>query len=238
MFGALAYYIGYLLILLTAASSMPAAWRRRETYRLDILALVTLLAIAPLRFQLGALGIGLLLAQPYVLLRLIHHFRDVPAAVRRGAVAAIALGTAVYIFWPRERHAVLASSVSAYVVAVQVYVAAAFAQEARRRTGVTAKRLGLATLATALFATEFVFGAIAPWLSGPWRLGGQVVELLRAAMLACFYLAFNTPRWLRAAWQRTEQARYLSLAAGLDAEERGQRTAQDLSAAAARAAGY
>ena len=59
MFGALASYMGYLLILLTAASSTLAAWRRRETYRLDILALVTLLAIAPLRFQLGAIGIGL-----------------------------------------------------------------------------------------------------------------------------------------------------------------------------------
>ena len=91
MLSAAAYYIGYALILLTAASSTLAAWRRRETYRLDILALVALLTINPLRHQFGVLGIGLLLAQPFLLLRLINHFRDVPMLLRRSAVVAIAI---------------------------------------------------------------------------------------------------------------------------------------------------
>jgi PAS domain S-box-containing protein len=60
---------------------------------------------------------------------------------------------------------------------------------------------------------------------------------MTTAMLACYYFAFATPRWLKSAWQRTEQARYLSLAADLDPEERGLRTAEDLSRAAASASG-
>jgi PAS domain S-box-containing protein len=236
MTGEVARYAAYLLILLSAGNSLLAVWRRRETHRLDILALIALILLGPFRQGFGAFGIGLLLAQPYVLFRLIDHFFEVPALLMRSALAAIAAGIVAFAVSPAPYPRALSLVAAIYVVAGQLSAAAAFSQEAGRRTGVTSKRLAFAACGTWLLAAAFSPAVIAPLLSGPWRFGGQLAGWLTAGMLASYYLAFSTPRWLRSAWQRTEQARYLSLSADLDAEERGQRTATDLSLAAARTA--
>src|SRR5439155_7959372 len=95
-----------------------------------------------------------------------------------------------------------------------------------------------AALGTWLFALMFISSAIVPWLNDDyWRLASRFNSLLYVVVLASYYLAFNTPRALRMAWQQREQAKYLSQSAALDPETRGQRTAQDLSTTASRAVG-
>jgi hypothetical protein len=96
---AIATLVGRILIFLTFIISADGAWRRRETHRLDILALVVLAGIGSFRQPLGSVGMALLLIRVYVLVRLVQHFRDVPVVLRRGTLVAIVVGTAINVVW-------------------------------------------------------------------------------------------------------------------------------------------
>src|SRR5262245_59351042 len=92
MLNSAAYYVAYLLIVLTAATSLRAARRQREIHRLDIFALVAVLAAGRLGPQFSFFGKAIPLAIPYLLLRLVQHFRSVPATLRYFAAAMIPTG--------------------------------------------------------------------------------------------------------------------------------------------------
>jgi len=237
---AFASYAGYALIVFTAISALNNAWKRRDAHRLNILFVVLTLAVLPrLRGRgpvLDDIGVALLLALPYFLLRLVHHFRDVSAALLAGTLAVVLVGAGLYAAAPASRSPLWYSAIAGYVAAGHFYVAVAFTREAMRTSGVTAKRLVFAAAATWFFAAVFALGSIAEW-SGVLRLIGQVNQLLAAAGLTCYFLAFSTPRRLRASWQRTEQAKYLSSTAGRDAEDRGAKAPDDLLQASVRSVG-
>jgi PAS domain S-box-containing protein len=235
MVSTIASALGYALILLTAATSAYAIWRRGETHRLDILALVGLLLAKRLYETIGAVGIGLLLAEPYVLLRLVGHFREVPAIIRRTSLAAIGIATVAFTLWPEPHSGVKGAVTAAFSMTLMVYAALALTAEVRRTSGVTARRLALAAIGTYLLAAAFLTGTLPPLLDAFVRVGHRAGTFFTTGMLASYYIAFATPRWLRSSWQRAEQARYLSLASELNPEERGTRTADDLSRAAAGA---
>src|SRR5215831_18669640 len=91
--------IGYVLILLTVGTSAYGVWIRREIRRLDVVALVLLLVLQPFFEKLGTVGVALLLAEPYVLLRLVHQFRDVPKSLRIFAAAAVPGGAMAFALW-------------------------------------------------------------------------------------------------------------------------------------------
>ena len=95
-----------------------------------------------------------MLVQPYFLLRLVEHFRDVPAPVRTTALVAIAIGVAAAFLFP-GRGFLWSMVLYSYLVVADTYVAIAFSKEARRKAGVTAKRLLFAALGTWLFASVF-----------------------------------------------------------------------------------
>jgi hypothetical protein len=242
---AFAEYLSDALILLTAASAANAVWRRRDTHRLDILAFVAALAVAdaitrPAHRVLWTMGTGLWLAQPYLLLRLVRHFRDVPAVVLRTALAVAIVGMLVLSPPPlvRPRVSDLGIAVYLFTGGMYSYAALAFSREAARTAGVTARRLAFAAAGSWAFvlvfaiATAFMVGQV---ISLAW---GQVNQYAHAGALACYFLAFTTPRRLRATWQRAEQARYLSATADRDPEDRGRRAPSDLLEAAKRSVGH
>jgi PAS domain S-box-containing protein len=242
---AIAGYLSDALILLTAASAANAVWRRRDTHRLNILAFVAALAVAeairrPAYHLLWTVGTGLLLAQPYLLLRLARHFRDVPAVVLRSALVAAVAGMLALSAPPLLRPRVSDVGIAAYLfmIGTYSYAALAFSRQVGRTAGVTARRLALAAAGTWVFA--FVFAVATAFMvsnsvSPAW---GQVSRFAYAAALALYFLAFTTPRRLRAMWQRAEQARYLSATADRDPEDRGRRAPSDLLEAAKRGVGH
>ncbi len=238
---AFASYAGAALIVLTALSALNAVWRRRETHRLDILFLVASLAIVrviPSRAGvLEAARVALFAAQPYLLLRLVRHFRDVPSPLLHGALALVAASLVATLNAPSNRVFIWTSVVSALCAALETYTAVAFTREAGRTSGVTAKRLVFAAGGTWLFAATYTLSTLGPWSAAMGRVGGLVNQLLAATALACYFLAFSTPRRLRSAWQRAEQAKYLSRTAERDAEDRGASAADDLNQASASSVG-
>ena len=237
---AFASYTGAALIVITALSALHAVWRRRETHRLNILFLVASLAILRVMPSrpglLESIRVALFAAQPYLLLRLVRHFRDVPPALQHGALALVAGGLFATLNAPASGVSLWSSVVSSLCAALAIYAAFAFTREATRTSGVTARRLFFAASGTWLFAGIYTLSALGPW-SAAGRVAGQANQLFAATALACYFLAFSTPRRLRAAWQRTEQAKYLSRTAARDTEDRGASAADDLNQAAASSVG-
>jgi PAS domain S-box-containing protein len=232
---AAAYYFAYLLLLITAISSTRAAWRYRDARHLDILIFLVSHAIVPVAQRFAIFSTALYLFQPYLLLRLAEHFRDVPALVRHGVVVAGIAGVAAATMF--EKGPVFDTIRHAYIAAVYFYAAITFSQEARRKSGVTAKRLMFAAVGAGLFAAMFVVISTGRWWPATGRTGYFFSSGLLSSALTCFFLAFSTPRRLRNNWQRAEQAKYLTRVAAVDPVERARRAGDDLTFAGTSSVG-
>ncbi|HKV99539.1 MAG TPA: ATP-binding protein [Vicinamibacterales bacterium] len=235
-----AYVVGYGLLFVTVVSSAYAVWRRRELHRIDILVVVATLMIGAFAGGRGLflwfVRASLLLSQPYFLLRLVRHFREVPRWLLTIVVLIIPSLTLVLVVWrPTEQNALMTTT-QLYCAAIELYAATAFTHEARRTAGVTARRLVAASAGSWMLAANNVYGALSlvPAISDAYWFH----ELMIGGIGFSFFLAFATPRYLRARWQRLEQARYLSAAADRTPEERGRLAAADLTQAAARSMGH
>jgi PAS domain S-box-containing protein len=232
---AVGYYVTFLLLLFTAISSARSAWRYRDGRHFDVLIVLLSHAIVPIAQRYPIFATALYLFQPYLLLRLVEHFRAVPALVRRGVIVVGVLGVAAATIF--EKGPVFDAVRLTYIAAVYSYAAIAFSQEARRKSGVTGKRLMFAALGSWLFAGRFVVTMTSRWWEASGRPGFLVSSILLSAALTCFFLAFATPRRLRTSWQRAEQAKYLTGVAALDPVERARRAGDDLTFAGTSSVG-
>src|SRR5262245_27498418 len=221
-----AYYVSYVLLLLTAVSSARAAWRYRDAHHLNILAFVFLHVAVPRAQIFPIVADTIYVLQPYFLLRLVGHFRDVPAIVRNGGLIGGLIGVVTSALV--KRGDVLDTVFFGYIGALCVYAAIGFSQEARRKSGVSAKRLMFAASGTWMFALLYGLVILSRWWNDVGQALHPVHTILISIGLTCYFLAFSTPRRLRASWQRAEQANYLTRVAALDPVERARRAGDDL----------
>jgi PAS domain S-box-containing protein len=233
----LADLISHILIIITALSAANAVVRRRDAHRLNILAFVFSVAFEPLVHHPGqpvewAIGEGLLLLQPYLLLRLARHFQEVPRLLLGGAIAIALVGALV--IKPHSREWIIFYGTPAYMTATFTYLAVAFSRQASQTGGVTARRLAAAAVGTWAYAYAWAIGTT----HSGWTYAYPSVQVADCVMYCAYFLAFATPRRLRAGWQRTEQAKYLSATADRDTEDRGRRAATDVLEAARRSVGH
>jgi signal transduction histidine kinase len=237
------------VFLLLAAVTLLDFLRHRDRTRLDtalvfgtlgfIFLVQTISAFtgAEIRGWLSTVNSILLLAHPYLLLRLVQHFRAIPPVVRWIAIAGMLLSWLILIVSPTPLPPPLTILVVLYFVFVEVYVAVAFVRGARATTGVTHWRLQLAALGTGLFAVTILLAGINAVVQG---LGDALAALVQfSAMLAgvAYYFGFAPPRWLRRMWQFTELYRFLSQSGGRPVEERATDTLPQLCVTAMRATG-
>jgi PAS domain S-box-containing protein len=231
-----------LLQWLTVASATYAAWRHRDAHRLNIAAVVLAPIIA---FYLqttrltvvDALGMGLALAQPYLLLRLVDFFQEVPRPVRALTVLGPLAVAIVSIASDRQTTGDLNLSQAVYLTVMLGYAAALFSIETRGKAGVTRMRLAFAAAASWLSAAGYVFVVLA--MNSPTfsEAGVALTDFARALMTGCYFLAFATPRRLAHRWQRIEHSKYVSRTADRDVEERGRLAPDDLFHAVAGSVG-
>ena len=232
--------LGYLALVLTSWSAISGAWRHRDVRRLDILLVVlslvlaSPLAAASMPSGLSAIPFSVLFFFPYLLLRLVQHFRHVHLAFTVIGVvvpiSAAVLRSVTPLPWPAWQ--LMASA--GYSVVTLVILALTFTVESHRSAGVTARRLYFAAAGTWCLAIINLTTIAA----SAWTLHQEPAALLTSALaaaaLVCYYLAFATPRRVRKAWQRQELGRYLVATADREAEERGPHAADDLLRAAQR----
>ena len=160
---------------------------------------------------------ALLLALPYLLLRMVEDFSEVPRVVSAGAVLGLALSIVGLFASPNPRPGWLDLLFILYFVALTVYAAVAFTVEAFRSRGVTKRRMtavavgtGAVALVIALAGVELPLQAENPSLVMAVGVAAQVFSFISGAG---YYIGFATPHWLRRAWQEPELYAFLARAA-------------------------
>ena len=209
--------------IVVLAILMVAQWARwRDQVSLDIflvfgsLAILLVLERALRLTQIQAawmrpLGISVLLAHPYLLMRVVSHFRPVSRAVRRAATAGFVVSLVVTwtAAWP-FRSAALVLFAFLYFICLLGYAAWAFRQGARAAGGVTHWRMQHASLGALLLATVFILAVAVAVVPGARGLAGALVPLSALGAALNYYFAFAPPAWMRRLWQSSELYVFLS----------------------------
>ena len=202
---------------------MVAQWARwRDRVSLDIFLVFGSLAVLlilerALRITdiqaawMRPLSSSVLLAHPYLLIRVVGHFRPVSRAVRRAATAGLVVSLIVTwtAAWP-FRSAALVVFAFVYFLWLMCYAAWAFRQGSRAAGGVTHWRMQHASLGAALLATVFVLAVLISVLPGSRAATAALIPLAALGASLNYYFAFAPPAWARRMWQSTELYGFLS----------------------------
>jgi signal transduction histidine kinase len=168
----------------------------------------------PVPAWLGVVDQVLLMALPYLLLRLVAGFADVPTWGTRAAEVGLAAAV-VGLLLLQPLSLPLVAAYVAYFVVVEVGAVALVVRTAGRSAGVTRRRLhAVAGGSLCLGAVIVVAGlqGAAPDLAPLWSV---LAPALGLASGVCYVLGFATPIWLRRAWQEPELRAFLARAADL-----------------------
>ncbi len=208
-----------LLFALVFVRALVAYVRHRDSLSRDVtlvfapLALIFVLdlvrrAIGPAPPAVSTLTGLLILAQPYLTLRLVAQIRLVPPAVLVGALAVYLLSVVPLVVWPRPVPPPVTLFAIAVFVVTEAVAAAYLAIETRRRTGSARARLATAAVATALFAIA-VLAAGAGAASSDAAAAANLVARIVALLAGLGYLiAFMPPGWLVRMWEATAAYKY------------------------------
>jgi signal transduction histidine kinase len=157
----------------------------------------------------------LLMALPYLLLRLVADFMAVPRWLMIGAAVGLVLAAAVLFLVPTPLPSLPTFVLVMYFVGLTLYAAIAFWTGSRRSSGVTRRRLQAVALGSVFLGLNiFVagLGAAMPERAELWAMLGP---LLGMASGLGYVLGFAPPTWLRRAWQEPELRAFLERAAAL-----------------------
>jgi signal transduction histidine kinase len=216
-----ALYVAIFVVVAVQAARRP----RRVHVDIALLfgAIVLIIAVewgrvasgAPTPVPIATLVAVLLMALPYLLLRLVDDFARVPTWLLRAAEAGLLASAVILAAVPAPLPAGLVILLVGYFVALVAYAALAFRREARRGRGVTRRRLqavGLGSVFLGLTILCAGLTALLPAWTDAWtllsRLGGLASGL-------AYFLGFAPPTWLRRAWQEPELRAFLGRAASL-----------------------
>lgn len=163
----------------------------------------------------GASLTSLLMALPYLLVRLVDDFTVLPRWARIGAPAGLALIVLSFILITPPYAGALVLLYVMYFAGLTVYASLAFVRAARSSTGVTARRLqavGFGSLMLALVLVAAGGVSLHPAWSGLWS---ALSNVLAVASGVGYFLGFSPPAWVRRSWQEPEVRRFLGRAAEL-----------------------
>ncbi len=158
----------------------------------------------------------LIIAMPYLLLRLVDDFSDVPLVVKRLAEVGLFLSAVAFIATDGALPPPMLLAVVLYFAALSLYCALAFVRAARRSAGVTKRRLQAVALGTLLLGVAILVAGLAPLL--PPSIAGLpsgLTQVLALASAAGYFIGFAPPQVLRRAWQEPELRAFLRRAASL-----------------------
>jgi len=158
----------------------------------------------------------LVIAMPYLLLRLVDDFSDVPAVVSRLAEAGVVLSAIAFVVTVGTVPPPILIAIVVYFAALSTYSAVAFVLAGRRSAGVTRRRLQAVAAGTVLLGVAILVAGFAPLL--PASLAGLptgLTQVLALASAIAYFIGFAPPQILRRAWQEPELRSFLRRAASL-----------------------
>ena len=192
-------------------------------------------SVAP---ALAAVTLLSYLIHPYLLVRIIGHFRRVPAAWPRTLLTFAVAATVLTMALPRPKPASLWLGISVVTIVMEMLATGILLSAARRHHGLTAWRVNLTAAGTALFGLTLVLtllgahSSTASVFAASLRL--HLPLYLPLTMLAAYALGLLPPVWLRRALQRNVEYRFLRRTSEHSPDERARLMPTDLSHAATR----
>ena len=158
----------------------------------------------------------LVIAMPYLLLRLVDDFSDVHPAVKRLAETGLLGSALAFLATEGTLPPPILLAIVLYFAALSTYCAVAFVRAAGRSAGVTRRRLQAVAAGTLLLGVAILVAGAAPLL--PLSLTGLpsgATQVLALASALAYFIGFAPPQVLRRAWQEPELRRFLRRAASL-----------------------
>ncbi|HEV8669318.1 MAG TPA: ATP-binding protein [Candidatus Limnocylindria bacterium] len=198
----------------TRAHADVALFFGATTFVIVIARLATLLGPTPP--WLTPILVTVLMALPYILLRLVDDFTHVRSAIKRAAELGLTAGiVATYAAAP-GLPTVVTLYLVVYFFVVSTYCAIAFIRSGRRARGVTRRRMEAISLGTILLGTDILISGLTPLARPEDRPVLQALgQLLGLGSGIAYYLGFAPPAILRRAWQEPELRAFLARAASL-----------------------
>ena len=160
---------------------------------------------------LVATSSGLIMALPYLLVRLVDDFAHVPRPVLYGALVGLGIAVAsFFIVPPRASPLALTLLYVAYFVGLTVYTAVAFARTALRSRGITRRRMLAVALGSFCLGLTILTAGVQAGLpaQGAWWKALASLSALGAGL--GYFVGFAPPSWLRWAWQVPEVRAFLA----------------------------
>lgn len=214
-----------LLFVLVFAGAALAALRQRTRPTVDAALFFGALALVVVEGEVAAaLGITLpevaqdvlvaiVLALPYLLLRLLDDLAAVPRPIRIGAFAGlVALIVGVFVV-PTPLPTPLTLAAVVYFALIQVYAAVVFVREARRSAGVPRRRLQAAAVGSLLLGLTIALAGIRLAIPMP----EAATRLVTLAAALAYAVAFAPPGFLRRAWREPALRDFLGHASAVSA---------------------
>ena len=155
-------------------------------------------------------------ALPYLLVRLLADFTRVPLLVR-AATAGGFLASVIFVvvLAGRPLPVQVAVAIVGYFAAATLYAAFGFARLSRRSSGVTRRRTDAVAAGNALLGFAIVIAGIGLVASLPPGATGGIVELMILAAAVSWLFGFAPPPQLRRYWQEPELRKFLERASTL-----------------------
>ncbi len=158
---------------------------------------------------------ALIMALPYLLLRLVATFTSVPRWLLPAAAAGLLLSTVALVLGPSDLPTPVVLLLVAYFVALTLFNTWAFAREAAHAAGVTQRRMQAVALGSGFLAGDILaagLAAVFPASASAWLLLNGLCGL---ASGVAYYVGFTPPAWLRRSWQAPELHTFLARTARL-----------------------
>lgn len=186
---------------------------------------------------IAAISLALILAIPYLLLRLVDDFSNPPRWLMVGGavayVAMAALGGTLVSPYPIWFDLLL----MAWFVGFGAYVAAAFIREASRTGGVTQRRMQAVAVGTIFIAMAIALAVIGLVFPLVRPVTTVLTPLVALATAIAYYIGFAPPPILRRAWQEPELRAFLARAAQLPRLDDTRAIVRELERGAAQSTG-
>jgi signal transduction histidine kinase len=242
-------HLAEVLYVVIFAAVVLGALRRPTRARLDMVLFFGVTAVIVLASELLALlqmptpvvvsnaETALIMTLPYLLLRLVADFIDIPRRLVLGAEVGLAAAVVSLLFIPPPLPSVLVLLMVAYFVGLSLYASFAFMRGSRRAGGVTRRRLQAVALGSVFLGLDILVAGLAvldPARADIWDVFGPLAGM--ASGLA-YVLGFAPPTWLRRAWQEPEVRAFLERAATLPHLPTTRAIVAELERGAAAAAG-
>jgi PAS domain S-box-containing protein len=208
-------------LAVTIAVIVEAAKRPRRTSidtALFFAALALILELSGLSSQLGfalpslvSLGLAaLLLALPYIQLRLLDDFVGVGTWTKRVAVAGLVLSMGSMILVPSPIPGILTLALVFYFVTLLGYCALRFLRESRRALDLVAARLLAIAIGSGLLSLVLAIAVILPFvLRGNADLVRLVTQLVILASGIAYFVGFAPPSVVKRLWQESALRRFM-----------------------------